>query len=79
NFAEQGLKVYPNPADLFTVIESNGMGEKIQLFDLSGRMLRQQVSTSNQTRIDVTDLSPGAYVLTLGDGEKVTRSTLIIN
>lgn len=77
--AKSELKVYPNPADQFTLIETDYLGGSIQLFDLSGRMLKQEITTSNQTRIDVSDLAPGAYVLTLEEDQRISRTTIVVN
>ncbi|MCA1763631.1 MAG: T9SS type A sorting domain-containing protein [Cryomorphaceae bacterium] len=73
------LNVYPNPADQFTIIETEYPGGRIQLFDLSGRMVMQQTATSTNTRMDISSLAPGAYVMTLEEDNRISRSTIVVN
>lgn len=66
------LDVYPNPATQFIVVynystETNRMAI---LFDINGRMVIQQQLMQNASRIDVSKLQPGTYVLRVMDSNK---------
>lgn len=66
----QDISIYPNPAST----ELNILGDftgTIELLDLSGRLITQEVVNSNT--IDISHLNPGLYVLVLRNqvGEKV--------
>ncbi|MCL1933735.1 MAG: M6 family metalloprotease domain-containing protein [Candidatus Azobacteroides sp.] len=66
-----GLKVYPNPVRSgheFTV-ESKTPNAMIQLFSISGTLLKEQKATNSVTKMNLT-LPAGIYILSV-NGEKV--------
>ncbi|MEM9824609.1 MAG: T9SS type A sorting domain-containing protein [Bacteroidota bacterium] len=80
------LKIYPNPAQEVINLEwskSERLGAwSIQLFDLSGKLLRQIENESEDrfanTRIDVSDLSNGTYLLRLVHADEVATKKIVI-
>jgi hypothetical protein len=58
--------VYPNPANeqLFIQLDENDTYETVQILDLNGKLLLNQL-TENQTslRLDVSGLPAGLYLL----------------
>lgn len=66
---ETRVDVFPNPAanELFVKNRSELNMERIRLFDLYGRLLREGVDqhTADQVRIDLSDLPPAFYVLSI--------------
>ncbi len=66
--ASTRLRVWPNPTRHSITIEANSaeMGQPIALFDLNGRMLHQEQVTSTRTVLDLSDLAPGVYFISLG-------------
>ena len=81
NTKNKTLDVYPNPANQFFVvynysIEKNRTGV---LYDLNGRILKQQLLQQTASRIDVSNLTPGMYILKIVDATKqVIRSEKIL-
>ncbi|MDB5228155.1 MAG: hypothetical protein JWN78_2348 [Bacteroidota bacterium] len=69
-----GMKVYPNPARDFLIIENLYDVNKVcslSLFSITGQLLREIKLPAGQrtTQMEVGDLSPGFYVLTMKKGE----------
>jgi hypothetical protein len=58
------VKVYPNPASDKLHITANGSGiSRIQLLDVAGRVVLNEVATGDNTVISVAQLSPGSYLM----------------
>ncbi len=55
------VKVYPNPARDFIRVEGFSSQSTIRLYDLSGKLLFQQML--NTSRVDIEKLNPGIYLL----------------
>jgi Secretion system C-terminal sorting domain len=60
------IKVYPNPSNSIINIE-NPIGEKIEIYDMEGRKVRECRITSDAQVIDVSNLSTGTYHLKMSD------------
>lgn len=77
NIAEN-IAVYPNPVDNgFVNITTNLFGDKeITLVDLNGRILKQEVMTSDY--LDLSHVSKGIYVLQTRVGNLVFNNKLIV-
>ena len=67
--------LYPNPAINQINIQSKSNIENLSIIDLMGRTVKQQIPNSNESSLDVSDLSKGIYLVKLNFGEKesVTR------
>ncbi|GAB4382600.1 MAG: hypothetical protein Kow0075_14490 [Salibacteraceae bacterium] len=84
---EHGLAIYPNPvvSGLLTITwnESRIAPEAFQVTDVAGRvLLRDKVSgVKNTLQIDLGDLPPGQYGLTITgkDAERFTKTFIIAN
>jgi hypothetical protein len=66
-----GLAVYPNPADDYLIVESDGEGPFVaEIYDLMGGPVSYEKSSS-PARLDVSYLTPGQYFLkvTYRDGK----------
>jgi hypothetical protein len=64
----QDIQIFPNPTSgiLNIVIPENKMNNKIMLFDLTGKMLKnEEISTST---ININELHPGIYLLRVVTG-----------
>jgi len=60
--AEVKVAVYPNPASNQVCVDANGL-ERIDIMDLSGRVVRQLAVTGNCVSLNLSDLSSGLYFL----------------
>ncbi len=62
--------VYPNPTStLVTVsVDNTLLQSTANLYDVTGRLLKNVVITTNQQQINVTSLTSGIYILKFADG-----------
>lgn len=57
------LLVFPNPAQSILYVETNSIAKKIQLSDLSGKIIFECIPASTVFPVDVADFSNGVYRL----------------
>jgi PQQ-dependent dehydrogenase (s-GDH family) len=65
------ISIYPNPADNILYIHGKKELRKpllVQLFDVYGRMLKEETSFRNDFSVDVSFFRPGTYLLKLYNG-----------
>ncbi|OQA12463.1 MAG: hypothetical protein BWY67_00279 [Bacteroidetes bacterium ADurb.Bin397] len=61
---QQFIKVYPNPAnDLITIHSAGKELQQVQIFDLKGQMLLNQIPLQTEVSIQIHHLQPGVYIL----------------
>ena len=79
-FGQAQYSVYPNPARDYIMLK--GWPEKaaagaplplLRIFDLAGKQMKSQQLVDSKTRIEVRDLPPGMYMVTITSG--TTRAT----
>lgn len=70
------LQVYPNPTskDVFIVQDKNQV-LKLSLFDVSGKLIMEQLSANTTTTIDIANQTAGLFFLKIVDSE--TGTTLM--
>ena len=65
----EGLTVYPNPAhDNFLIATPEAAGI-ITVTDIAGRDVARKPVSASQSRVDVTNLAPGLYLMVWQDGK----------
>ncbi|MEM9819675.1 MAG: reprolysin-like metallopeptidase [Bacteroidota bacterium] len=75
---QSGLQVYPNPVrgELFGLLNvAPDIETELQLHDLNGRVVREQVVSGNQFTMNLGELPTGLYVLKAlyPEGEEITK------
>lgn len=72
NVTNKTLDVYPNPATNFIVVynHNNENGRTAMLYDINGRLVMQQPLLQTASRMNVSRLTPGTYVLRVMDASK---------
>jgi hypothetical protein len=55
--------LYPNPAHDYIIVNLSG---HISIYDAMGRRVKEQVSNTTKTVINIQDLTPGVYMITVG-------------
>lgn len=78
---EDQIKVYPNPASDFVILENTSgrtQNYHLHVLDLQGReVFRNSIELTNSYRLDISSLKEGAYLLKLLNGEKqITRMVI---
>ncbi len=61
DFVSSSFTMHPNPASQFFTIESNQQIKKVEIIDLSGKIIK--VYKHTQDKYSITDLSKGLYIL----------------
>ena len=73
------IKIFPNPISDFTTILLNDEGENmIQLFDISGRLLREFSVQENRFHLAKNNLTSGVYLLQIQNKRGIFRKKLVI-
>jgi hypothetical protein len=77
------ITFYPNPAkDKITFINKSGEamdGEKVHIYNMSGREVLVTEFTSENPSVTVNKLSPGIYIIKIGTGKSTTNLKLVKN
>lgn len=58
-----GNVVYPNPSYGFVVVQSENELETISVFDMQGRQIKTEKTGGNKTKIDLSGLKNGNYLI----------------
>ncbi len=84
-FSANDVMVYPNPASAFVNVEvksSTAVSYKLQLFDLSGRQLRESnekaVPGITHSRMDLSGITPGIYIVKINSKTGSSSQKLIV-
>ena len=74
------VNVYPNPVKgtVNIQIENNQDKAEIRLFDMYGRLVMQQLSSNENTRLNVAKLSPGVYLVKIIKDDAEVSTTRFI-
>lgn len=73
------IKVYPNPASEFVMIENTLQSDaNILILDMRGAVVKQLKLTSNTERIDVSELTSGMYHVRVLSSEGLAQYKLVI-
>ncbi len=77
NEDNESVLVYPNPAqDIINV--ANAAGYRLDITDLSGRVLKSFVRLSSNQQINVSDIQPGIYLFKFsGNGKSFVKKVSI--
>ena len=71
NNKKSTISFYPNPAKdqlYIDIAGSNLVNSRVSITDQSGRMVKSAILSGSVNTINVSDLSPGVYVVRLADG-----------
>jgi len=77
-FANPGLSVYPNPASTWINIKSESAGT-LAISDIQGSTIRTIKLLQGETKIDITSLSSGMYLINFTSEERPIRTKFIKN
>jgi len=80
--ALNNLSIYPNPAEenVNLVVTDLSQDIELELFDITGRIVRKQMLCTESSNIDVSHLAQGTYLLRMRtEGCEVKRIKFVIN
>lgn len=72
------VKVFPNPADEFIIIEMNDTMDRAGLYNSAGQLARSVEIRNDQATMDVDGLAPGIYLLKVESGNEIYLNKIII-
>jgi hypothetical protein len=74
----EGLNLYPNPVNNGKVYISskNDLDKSIIIFDVLGKKALQTTISSKE--LNVSDLSPGVYIIKINEGDATATRKLIV-
>ena len=67
------ITIYPNPSSDFINIKSN-MVLEVSVFDVTGKLIMSEYFT---TKLDISQLEKGTYILNLSDGINTSTHKII--
>lgn len=71
------FEVYPNPVkDVLNVISAESI-DMLRIYDLTGKIVKQEAPNKSNFDLDVADLSKGVYLVKLNAGKKEVATKLI--
>lgn len=76
--ASADVKVYPNPVEDFIYINSTCEISAVQLFDVTGKLVKLENISGSEARIDAVNLSGGIYILKVYAGNEILYMGKII-
>jgi hypothetical protein len=71
------LEVYPNPANDRVVIKGLSVG-KYKFYDIAGVLVKEGQIDAEVSNVDVTDLTPGTYIVKTVQNSKTQHTKLIV-
>ena len=64
------ISIYPNPAhNQLTISSENIAINKLEIFDITGKLVKQLTMSNEQLAIDISDLQKGVYFIKINDTE----------
>lgn len=73
------ITVYPNPANEIVTISSDEVITELKLFKLSGQLvLEENDLNASQTKLDLSQIPTGVYVVSIDTSEGVAHKKLIV-
>ena len=60
---DNNLFIYPNPAINFVNVSSTSNLQYIEIYSIDGQLLKQESVDATKSKINVSDLTPGTYIL----------------
>ncbi|MDL2262490.1 T9SS type A sorting domain-containing protein [Bacteroidales bacterium OttesenSCG-928-I21] len=75
--SDKNIKCFPNPTSGEFTVEGLSSGEKINIFDLSGKYLKEFISTGKDQIIDISDFENGIYFIIIENNSSKTINKII--
>jgi hypothetical protein len=73
NFA---FNVYPNPSN--GIINIEAIGATVRIYDLNGRLIREEILNDKISNIDLTDQGKGIYMMSIYNDNKISNMRIVI-
>ena len=74
-----GIEIYPNPADEAIIIDTESSETfMIRIFDYGGKLVFEKQTGTNKTKIDISYLTQGLYIIELSNYKTLFHYKIII-
>jgi hypothetical protein len=77
NSSEQNIRIYPNPANKYFVVECEE-ASTIQIFDNNGKIVYFDKASNSNNRISTENLPRGVYYVKIINNSNVTTKQIVI-
>ncbi|MCX8054072.1 MAG: T9SS type A sorting domain-containing protein [Ignavibacteria bacterium] len=77
NSSEQNIRIYPNPANKYFVVECEE-ASTIQIFDNNGKIVYFDKASNSNNRISTENLPRGVYYVKITNNSNVTTKQIVI-
>lgn len=75
---EGQIYIYPNPAEDYFFIKTENIDDYLfSIFDINGRLLKQEMENTDLKRVEVADLNTGIYLIEVTSESQRYRSKII--
>ncbi|WBV60787.1 T9SS type A sorting domain-containing protein [Chryseobacterium camelliae] len=65
NTLKKTFTIYPNPVNDFLIVENLERNLKVKIYDMSGKLLFETLSSGKALRVNTTDFQKGQYILSV--------------
>jgi hypothetical protein len=76
--AQNNLSVYPNPSNGYVTISANSLINRVEIFDVSGKLVHTSSINSIQTTINTHSFEKGMYILKAQNKNNINTTKLFI-
>ncbi|MBK6731582.1 MAG: T9SS type A sorting domain-containing protein [Bacteroidetes bacterium] len=72
---ENAIQIYPNPANEYIIISGDiNANDLLKIYSADGRVVLQEKINTTNTKVDISMLPPGVYVLQINEDRRVKYS-----
>lgn len=72
------FSLFPNPCSHYVNIGNSKPGSSIQIFNLQGQLIGNYTAKHHNTKIDISTLQRGAYMIQIIDGKDISTQKLLV-
>jgi hypothetical protein len=74
---QTAARVFPNPV-MGTLFIDNVKGSKIEIYDITGKLVLTDTQTSSSRKLDVSDLASGIYLLRIISKDRIDSRKILV-
>jgi PKD repeat protein len=78
DLTEAGIKVYPNPAHDYLIIQSENLISMVKLYDVTGREMANEKVNGNNYQLNTSKFKPGVYWLLIEGSDARTGKRIVL-
>ncbi|MFZ6053528.1 T9SS type A sorting domain-containing protein, partial [Halocola ammonii] len=71
------IEIYPNPVSDILEVRGPKNGQRVLIYSLLGKQISEISSNSGTTKIDLSELASGIFLLRVSDGDHVSTFRIV--